>query len=164
MTEIKKPDSALVMQRFVALAFCRADLLFELDHSHKIVFSAGTTKEFLGKGPGEISGQSFFDLIDEQDQKMMSDLLSSSHSDGRLDDISIRIPVNGGKSMEATLSGYRFPDLNNHLLIAVKIAPRKKTIPRRRDSDREEDSGILTNENFAEVAAERIRSVQKSGG
>ncbi|MCZ6638133.1 MAG: PAS domain-containing protein, partial [Alphaproteobacteria bacterium] len=67
MNEVKKRDSFLIMQRFVALAFCRADLLFELDHSHNILFSAGTTKELLGKNTEEIYGQSFFDFIDERD-------------------------------------------------------------------------------------------------
>ena len=36
-------DAATMTQRFVALAFCRADILFELDSSQRIIFSAGTT-------------------------------------------------------------------------------------------------------------------------
>jgi len=163
LNEIKKQDKLLVMQRFVALAFCRADLLFELDKSHNILFSAGMTKELLGKKTDDIVGKSFFDIVDERDRRLISDIFKTADYEGRLDDISIRIPVDNGKPKEASVSGYRFPDLGNHLFIAVKIAPRKRTVPRRRDSDRDKQFDVLTKENFADVAAERIRSLQKMG-
>ena len=102
MTEVKKRDGLLIMQRFVALAFCRADLLFELDHSHNVLFSAGTTRELLGKRPEDIYGKSFFDFIDERDWRLMTDLFETINSAGKLDDISIRIPVGNGKTTEAT--------------------------------------------------------------
>jgi hypothetical protein len=54
------------IQRFVALAFCRADLLFELDDDHNVLFSVGTTKEILGKSSADIHGKSFYDLIDDK--------------------------------------------------------------------------------------------------
>jgi PAS domain-containing protein len=42
--------------RFVALAFCSADLLVELDPTGAITFAAGATKVFTGRSPEELGG------------------------------------------------------------------------------------------------------------
>ena len=42
--------------RFVAFAFCWADILIELDPQQRISFAVGATKALLGLGPEGLSG------------------------------------------------------------------------------------------------------------
>jgi len=151
-------------QRFVALSFCRADLLFELDHTSHVVFSAGTTNELLGKTAQDLAGKSFGELLHQDDRKMIYDLLDTADVDGRIDDVAVRMHVAGDKMVDATVAGYQVPDFDNHFFIAVKVAPKKKAQARRRESDRDTETGVISQEAFAEVASERIRSIKQAGG
>lgn len=69
-------ESAMLARRFVALAFCRADLLFELDNSLAIKFVAGATPALFGKNTNEMSGMKFLDLVHGEDQARIENLLS----------------------------------------------------------------------------------------
>ncbi len=158
-------DAAVLTQRFVALSFCRADILFEIDNAENIVFSAGTTPELLGKSATELSGTPFLDIIDERDQPMVSDMFAMAvRADARIDDLGVRLSLANGKTPEATLAGYRVPDFNNHLFLAVKVAPRKVAAPRRRGADRDDQSGVMNADAYKDVAADRIRAVNQAGG
>ena len=158
-------DAAVLTQRFVALSFCRADILFEIDNEHKIVFSAGTSAELLGKSAQQLNGLPFVDIIDERDRPIVTDMFSLAvRADARIDDIAVRLALGNGKTSEAVVAGYRVPDFNNHLFLAVKVAPRKTAQPRRRDADRDEQSGVLSANAFRDLAADRIRQVQQAGG
>ncbi len=98
-------DAAVLTQRFVALSFCRADILFEIDNAENIVFSAGTTPELLGKSAGELSGTPFLDIIDERDRPMVSEMFAMAvRADSRIDDIAVRLSLANGKTPEATCS------------------------------------------------------------
>ncbi|MBT6094820.1 MAG: EAL domain-containing protein, partial [Rhodospirillaceae bacterium] len=158
-------DAAVLTQRFVALSFCRADILFEIDNAENIVFSAGTTPELLGKSAGELAGSPFLDIIDERDRPMVTDMFAMAvRADSRIDDIAVRLSLANGKTPEATLAGYRVPDFDNHLFLAVKVAPRKVTAPRRRDADRDDQSGVMSADAYKDIAADRIRAVHQAGG
>ncbi len=157
-------EAARMTRRFVALSFCRADLLFELDHTSHIVFSAGTTNELLGKTTQDLAGKSFGEFLADEDRKMMYELLDSADVDGRIDDVEVRMHVAGGKMVDATVAGYQVPDFDNHFFIAVRVGQKKRPQARRRDSDKDMDTGVVSQEAFAGVAAERIRAIQQSGG
>ncbi len=151
-------------RRFVALAFCRADLLFELDNAHNIVFAAGTTQALFGKTPKDLSGQSFPGMLDVKDRGLVIELLDAAGAEGRIDDIPVHLILANGAAAEAAIAGYRVPDFNNHFFIAVKLSPRKLAKPRQRKSDRDIEAGVLTQESFGSVAADRIKSYQDAGG
>lgn len=158
-------DSAVLTQRFVALSFCRADILFEIDNAHNIIFSAGTSSELLGKSAQQLNGTPFLEIIDERDRSIVSDMFAmATRADSRIDDIAVRLALGSGKVSEAVLAGYRVPDFNNHLFLAVKVAPRKVAQPRRRDADRDDQSGVLNADAFRDIAADRIRAVHQAGG
>ena len=44
-------------ERFVAFAFCWADILIELDNSHKVLFAGGATKPLLGFDANALVGK-----------------------------------------------------------------------------------------------------------
>ena len=60
--------------RFVALAFCNADLLFELGASGDITFAFGATKAFTGRKAGELKGARLKDFVHEADQRKLDRL------------------------------------------------------------------------------------------
>lgn len=167
IVELKVPNNQEALQRthrFVALAFCRADILFELDNSQCIRFAEGPTSGLFGLSSDSLLGRSFFELLDQRDHRLLSELFDSTDREGRLDDIPIRLQIVGGRTMGAILAGYRVPEFDNHLFIAVKISPSVSPKPARKEEQKDSESGTLTKESFADVAAERIRSVQKAGG
>ena len=46
-------------ERFVAFAFCWADVLLEIDAQGAIVYAAGTTATFTGRTPDKVIGSAF---------------------------------------------------------------------------------------------------------
>ena len=55
------PTSA--RDRFVAFAFCWADMLVELDTSRRVLFAVGATKAILGVGPEAVIGKNYMEFF-----------------------------------------------------------------------------------------------------
>lgn len=157
-------ESAMLARRFVALAFCRADLLFELDSNQTIKFVAGATPPMFGKSTNEMVGQSFMDIIHDDDKKMVTNLLQGASDKGRFDDVSIRLKTLSSSANQSALAGYRVPDFENNFFLAVKVSPRRGAPPSQREMDRDIEARVLNKESFATVAAQRIKDVTQAGG
>jgi len=154
----------MLARRFVALAFCRADLLFELDNNQVIKFVAGATPPMFGKSTSQMVGLNFMDIIHDDDKKLVSDLLHAASDKGRFDDVSIRLKTLKSNASPSAFAGYRVPDFENNFFLAIKIAPRSKPAPKHRESDRDLEARVLNKESFASVAAQRIKDVAQAGG
>jgi EAL domain-containing protein (putative c-di-GMP-specific phosphodiesterase class I)/GGDEF domain-containing protein len=154
----------LALGRFAALAFCRADLLFELDDNHKIVFCAGAVDTLLGKQQNELNGTTFSDLVGPDSRDMVNILLSGNASDARINDVEIQFNIKNNPKTPVALAGYRVPDFDNNFFLAVKVAPRSPAAIGRRSPDREEETNVLNPKAFASVAADRIQTLQDAGG
>src|SRR5688500_11494210 len=72
-----------VRDKFVAFAFCWADVLIEVDQSRRILFAAGATKVLLGAKPEELIGQNFTSLVDPKDRVLADQLMAMSSKHGR---------------------------------------------------------------------------------
>ncbi len=57
--------------RFVAFAFCWADILIELDPQQRISFAVGATKALLGLGPEGLIGRNFMDVVSPKDRVLV---------------------------------------------------------------------------------------------
>lgn len=156
--------SAKLARRFVALAFCRADLLFELDNNQIIKFVAGATPPMFGKSTSEMIGQSFMDIIHDDDKKLVTDLLHAASDKGRFDDVSVRLKTLKNNASQSAFAGYRVPDFDNNFFLAIKISPRMHTVPKHRETDRDIEARVLNKASFASVAAQRIKDVAQAGG
>src|SRR3546814_18882745 len=77
--------------RFVALAFCWADILFEVDEQSKIVFAAGATKPILGRGPDEVAGQPFGAIVASPDKESIAPVLKRARRDKRIEEADARM-------------------------------------------------------------------------
>lgn len=151
-------------ERFVALAFCRADLLFELDDDHAIVFAAGATPALLGKNPDKLVGLPFCELITEEDRELIKVMFSAASDHGRMDDITCHINGVGGQKSMAAISGYRVPDFDNHFFLALKVGPVRECDIREEDMNRDLETGLLDGESFGELAAQKVLAYQRAGG
>ena len=105
--------------RFVALAFCWADLLFELDRDGTIVFASGAVQSVLRADPGQIIGLPFRDLVVREDRHILKLAQTILNKHGRVDEVSLRLRAPGGPTPPLALAGHRMAELDNHFFLAV---------------------------------------------
>ncbi|MBI5163583.1 MAG: EAL domain-containing protein [Magnetospirillum sp.] len=149
--------------RFVALAFCRADMLFELDESLTIVFAGGATPPLLGATPDRLAGRPFLDLIATPDRKLAAEMLDVGARSGRIDDVILRLEDARGRRPNVAIAGYRVPDFDDHFFLAVKVEPVCQASPGEPPA-RDGDSGLMAEDSFAATAASRALAFQRAGG
>ncbi len=151
-------------ERFVALSFCRADLLFELNDDRVVEFVAGATPVLLGKEPASIRATSFMNYVIDDEHQLVGELLDTATNKGRLDDATLHLKGPKNAKVRVSLSGYRVPDFNNHFFLAIKFDPNKGAFGKIEPLQREEDTGLLETESFSQAASERVTSFIKAGG
>lgn len=149
--------------RFVALAFCRADLLFELDDRQRIVFAAGASPLLLGQHPDRLKGIPFLELITEEDRRLTAEMLEAARGQGRIDDVVVRLDGGDGLRPEVALAGYRVPDFDNHFFLALKVEP-VRAAEHENPLLRDDETGLLDEGSFSTVAAERALAYKRAGG
>ena len=151
--------------RFVALAFCRADLLFELNDAHDVVFAAGAALVLLGEGPETLVGRPFLDLIAESDRALAADMLEAARAQGRIDDVLVQLAGSGLRRPNVAMAGYRVPDFDGHFFLALKMEP---ALQGERLSEaeiqRDAETGLMDEGSYVSVAAERALAFKRAGG
>lgn len=153
------------LERFVALAFCRADILVELDDDLDVVFAAGATEILLGQPAQALKRRPFVDLVTESDRALAREMLNAARTCGRMDDVVVRLEGTGQRRPNVALAGYRVPDFDNHFFLALKMEPALHS-SRLEDSQisREAETGLLDEESFSSLAAERALAFRRAGG
>lgn len=149
--------------RFVALAFCRADLLFELNEDLDIVFTAGASEVLLGETADALEHRPFLDLVIEEDRTLTREFLNAALGMGRLEDVTVHLRGADGRQPSVILAGYRVPDFDDHFFLALKVEPLLLTRPRE-EPPRDQESGLLTESGFSALAAERALAFKRAGG
>lgn len=156
-------SSLIVLGRYAALAFCRADVLLQISTDLEIKFCSGPTQTFLGKQDRELKGRDFLDIIYFDDRQMVEQAISDDSLDARIDDLIVRTQCEGGRITTVAISGYRVPDFDNDFFLAIKTSPKTQKVYEA-PLERDEESGVLDDEAYVEVAADRIRQVEAAGG
>jgi len=77
--------------RFVALAFCAAGLLLEVNASSEIIFAAGASHSLIGKPPESLVGTAFLDLVVPENVPLIAELLKGMKPGSRLDPIPLKL-------------------------------------------------------------------------
>jgi EAL domain-containing protein (putative c-di-GMP-specific phosphodiesterase class I)/GGDEF domain-containing protein len=148
--------------RYVSLAFCWADLLFELDRSFNILFVAGATEAFFGRKMNSLIGTSFRDLVAPADVPLIGQMLKHIVKTGRLQDETIRIVGPAGTQLRVTMSAYCLDAEHGHLFVGLrKTAGIAKATALAVPTD--EESGLFDSGTFAELAADRLKKMQAAG-
>ena len=149
--------------RFVALAFCAADILFEVDDSWNISYAAGATKALTNYEPQEAIGRNFVDLVDLTDRAYISDRLDGLGSANRLEPMILRLSGPDGPTPRLMLTGYHLPDLPGSFFFALRLTAEDEVMVRENDPQRDSQTGLFNKQAFAEVAAERMKEAGAKG-
>lgn len=149
--------------RFVALAFCAADVLFELDAERQISYAAGATVALTGLEPEEAVGRDFFDLIDSGDRSHVAERLGGLGAANRLEPMMVRLRGSKRPTPRLMMTGYHLPDLPGSLFIALRLASKDEVLTDSHDTRRDRATGLFNREGFVEVAAQRIKDAEAAG-
>lgn len=162
--DTRSNSHTLALGRYAALAFCRADILFEVTDNGLIKFCTGPTRKFFDKSSRDMVGTSILDFLHPDDQDTLSEQLRTRRSGVRVDDLILRARTASGVETEIAVSGYRVPDFNDNFFLAIKIAPRQTLPLGKRPGDRDKETGMLSSNAFIETAAHRVVAYEAAGG
>ncbi|MBY0511730.1 MAG: EAL domain-containing protein [Rhodospirillaceae bacterium] len=144
--------------RFVAFAFCWADMLVELDPARKVTFAVGATKPILGVGPEGILGKNFMDLVSPKDRVLVDQLLFMTAKKGRIDNVTIRMQGAKGLSAPLAFAGYIMPDLKDHFFLALRTQAHIDDKGATEEGvNRDKSTGLLAGDSFSQMAVEKLK-------
>lgn len=148
--------------RFVALAFCNADLLFELDKSGEIIFAAGATGAFIGKSVEELIGTRLREHVAEGSRTLFDRLLGNAAGGRRIDNVHIQLAGSKGASLPLSLSGFQMSELGGQFYLSFRI-PTVRTERDEQNLSRVVGSEVLDRDSFTSVASQMIIDAQEAG-
>lgn len=148
--------------RFVALAFCNADLLFELDTSGEITFAVGATKAFTGRNAEQLNGVRIAELVDETDRRKLDRLLRDARAGTRIDDAEITFATPSGQALVLTLSGFHMSDLGGHTYLSFRVRHANNPLDDG-DAVRVEGMEVYDKGSFAEIATQALANAEAEG-
>lgn len=145
-------------ERFVAFAFCWADILIELDPNQRVSFAAGATHALLGVGPEGVIGRNFMDLVSPKDRVLVDQLLHMTAKKGRIDNVTVRLQGTKGLTPPLGFAGYVLPDLKDHFFLAFRT---KAHLNERGEAEqgvaRDKGTGLLSGDSFSQMAVEKLK-------
>ena len=150
--------------RFLAFAFCAADILIELDKKCCISYIAGATLALTGKSDAQLLGKPFAGMVAPVDRRLFDELLGGLKPGMRLDPIRIRFSGPRGRAVPLILFGYQLAEVGGAYYFALRLEPsisdsEGQTVTLRRDAQ----TGLLDAESFAESAGARVRGAKQKG-
>ena len=150
-------------ERFVAFAFCWADMLVELDRDGGIAYAAGTTATYTGKTPDKLIGLAFADLVVDADRPLARELVAVAAQHGRIEDAVLRLAGPNGATPPMALAGYRLDDLKGHYFFALRSFGPSASGADRRRLTRDRMTGLYASKDFSNLAAQRIKAAEAAG-
>lgn len=149
--------------RFVALAFCAADILFETEPNLKISYAAGATVALTGTAPEDIVGDSLLDIIVPADRPLIGELIRGMSSAKRLDPVSVHLLSAKGPTPPLLLTGYLLPDIPDSMFFALRLGSSPETTSSMEETGRDPATGLFQTTAFVRRASERLKTAQADG-
>lgn len=149
--------------RFVALAFCAADLLIEADASGTITFVAGATQSLIGSPPDALQGKDFFAMVAPEDIFLVREVLASMTPGTRLDAVPVRLVGSNGLTPPMSLMGYHLPDMPGSHFFAIRLGAPGDRADLDETLERDEESGLLKSDDFAQYVTRQIEDAHERG-
>lgn len=148
--------------RFVALAFCWADTLIELDSDNTIIFAAGLTMAVTGLGPSSLMGRHIDEVLTSESQPALRRLLGLAEKCGRIDNVSIAFKGPDGGGVPVDLAVHRVADLGTQSFLAIRLGGAVGAGPGRLIPL--SDDGLLDPEAFIGAAKRLLSRKQAKDG
>lgn len=149
--------------RFVALAFCAADILFETEGNLKISYAAGATVALTGSAPEDIVGGSLLDIIAPADRPLIRELIRNMSSARRLDPVSVHLMGANGPTPPLLLTGYLLPDIPDSLFFALRLGSSAEPSNSIEEAGRDPATGLFQTAAFVRRASERLKAARADG-
>ncbi|HVY35625.1 MAG TPA: EAL domain-containing protein [Caulobacteraceae bacterium] len=146
--------------RLLGFAFACADLLFELEPDGRVTFALGAANQLLGQDPTALVGQSWRNLISEDDAPVVAAFLQSLGKGDRRGPIRIALKPVGGRKLKryVGLSACCLPQLAPRISCALTVhAAASTTI------EPAGPHGLHTIESLSAVADAAIKHAAQSG-
>ncbi len=150
------PSLRAERDRFVALAFCWAELLLELDEGQTVVFAGGAARTLLGRTTEELIGTKLTDLVAPADHALLNELMGIARKHGRIENATIRFQGTRGPTAPLSFAGYRLDDLKGHYFLALRTGTPARKSGAAGPLARDTESGLYDADAFAEVVAQHV--------
>ncbi len=108
--------------RFLALAFCWADTLIELDADRRVTYAAGLTMAITGTGPEQLTGRPIADVLPPDQAPELSRLLEVAARCGRVDNVSLAFIGPDGGGVAVDLAVHVLPDFAGRSFLAMRLS------------------------------------------
>jgi PAS domain S-box-containing protein len=149
--------------RFVALAFCAADMLVETDADERITFAAGATRALTGRDPERLIGQRLTELVAPEDRMYVAELMAGMVALGRFDAVMAHLQGPDGITPPLLLSGHHVTDMPGRFFFALKVGAAAIDPAIAHSLSRDPQSGLLDRESFLLVAERQAQRAKKTG-
>ncbi|MBW7850926.1 MAG: EAL domain-containing protein [Rhodospirillales bacterium] len=145
--------------RYMALAFCWADLLFEIRRG-VVTFAAGACQPMFGRGPEEIEGRPLAEIVHPSDRNLVSNLLRLVNKLGRIEEATARLLGKDGGEVSVAITGHCLSTAGEGpIFLAVKSRSQSET-----HDDRDGEHPRLHNlATFPDIAASRLKTLAERG-
>lgn len=146
--------------RFVALAFCWADFLLEVDLDESIVFAGGPWKTLTGLSVDDLKGRKLGDIVHPDDVELMRSLLGVARRQGRIEDVDIRFQGQRSTALPISFAGYFLEDLDSHFFLAMRVSRHAGAGLVTSGHVREGNSNLYDADSFADVIGGKLKAAQ----
>lgn len=143
--------------RFLAFAFCGADVLMEVGADGRVSYSLGRTQRYFGVPPEALQNRAFEELAYGPDASMMAELVKRLRLSGRLERVKVRFQGQWSEPVAATLSGIVLPHSPDCLYLTINRSSFANA------TAETAKSVVQGAEDFAALAERRIRQATQSG-
>lgn len=142
--------------RFVALSFCWADLLFELDIDRRVVYAAGALKPLIGLGTDDVLEKPIDTLVSAAERPILHDLLARAQRRERIDNAALRLTGPNGITPPLAFAAYQLQDLSGHFFVGLRYSqPQRKAAGFGRRA-RDEETGLIDADAFADIVTDQL--------
>jgi EAL domain-containing protein (putative c-di-GMP-specific phosphodiesterase class I)/GGDEF domain-containing protein len=142
--------------RFVALAFCWADILLELDGHGTVMYAAGALKPLIGKAAEDVVGSPVENIVAPADRQTFRDLLAAARKRERIDNAHVRLAGANIISQPMAFAGYQLQDLNGHFFVALRHSPPAKRATGFGKRTKDEETGLYDGDSFIDMVTHKI--------
>lgn len=143
--------------RFVALAFCWADFLLEVDMEETIVFAGGPWQAITSMTTDQLIGTKLEDIVLAEDMGLMRSLLGVARRQGRIEDVEIRFKGQRKAGLPIGFAGYFLEDLGNHYFLAMRIS-RNQGAGLVHGGQKATDSNLYDANSFADALGGKLKA------
>jgi len=120
--------SQISRDRFVSLAFCWGEILFELDTDFNVTFSGGLTEGLFGSLPEKLVSKNFLEITGGGAKRIIKTSLNRAASgDGRIQDLYVSLERHDGRTQICQIAGYYTPTKTDGevgtFFLSIKLMP-----------------------------------------